>query len=1722
MNAPRVHAINPELAMENLQPSFFKQLRALLWKDIWVTRLKRSLIASILEVAIPFGLIGLLVFLRSLSEGGARNRPSFTWRPQETFNSSLLRAFPTRYRASKDPRRIVYAPQNGLTADIMVEAFGDVTAVEGVDDAKSLNEYIMKGQVLFSVEFTRTEPKNLAYEVRINQTLAYYETSRLFPHLPQRGPRAPDKNILPAIMESIMTVYAEKHNVSKPAVYLSRFPFPSWLDDKSFTSLSSFIPVLYVYGYTMFVIRYIRRIVQEKQSRIKEHLRMMGLSDWVYWTNTFLNGFLTMALVSIMAVLAFKIPVRMDQAVLTRSDPTLILSVFLLHAVGATLYLMFLTVLFQSPVIGTLVGTLCWFLSLSISTSFLDPINQNRYQSLSRSAKLLTTLFLPNSGLYWCFKLISFRESQGVGAHWASIYSPAVPGDNIVLGSVMTDLLLGCLLYSLLIFYLDNVWPWQLGIPRHPLFLFQAFLLFQRSYWVARKNSCTGLSDIQDQTSANELFEEYSSSSGQPAVVLRSVSKYFGSKQVLKDVSLRMYNDEISVLLGHNGAGKTTTMNILTGLFPPSSGQLFINGFNVRTHTRQARKNVGLCPQHNVLFDELTVREHLVFFGKLKGAPEHLVNEEAEELVCKFELTPKMDTLSKNLSGGMKRKLSMANAMVGGSSVIILDEPTAGMDPQARRMVWTVLQELRKGRTILLTTHYMEEADVLGDRITFLTAGAIMCSGSPMFLKKKFETGYKMRIAKASPDVDVDAAMEVVQRFVGGTASVEADMTYEYVVNLGFPTVDRMVDLFKFFEENKADLGVVSLGVAVTTMEDVFLKVGELGASVDGNAIVGSDQSPEGKGDGPQSNGHAKTPAADRQFPTYERVSGARLHANHFVGLLMKRHDAAKRQWWLPVFMVVLPILTTILFCIVDSRLVTAVGGSGASAVTYDLYKLFGPTESFLVPRSSSALMNATWNKLQEQTSVQIFAENTTDDDIQAYLLQLAHRDLNDYKLKHLVGATYINESALNIWYSGEPYHVQMCALTSAYSAILGGQVRVTYQPIPWGSESFPKEKLMSTDTVPRLFCAALMSLSLAFITSSFIIFPVQENVSKAKLMQLMTGVNRLIYFLSSILYDIQLHIACCLLVLSTLLLGNPDGVYTHYTDTPWAILILLVLFGFATIPLAYLVSHWPKKPSTGFSMMVFLGILVGMIGVLVVTMLQFLGRIPGNPLGIDNEALRISTGFLHFLPHFAVIWGFSNIHYNGALNKTCESIHRDVLTTDLICGAQRMSAEATPFIGRCCSEFTENNVSAFRYDRPSAFSMDDAGAGWEMICLVITGSVLFALNLIIEMNLQRYFYKVRDAFCRKRKKDKIGDSAESIPAASFPLVSEDEDVLREKELVEEMVTGSLPNDGLAMTAYRLSKFYGNFHAVKDVSFRVKEKECFGLLGVNGAGKTTTFRMLCGDLLMSAGDAFISDCSLRENRDKFQTEIGYCPQFDAIIDTMSAREMFRLFGILRGVPLSRVNEVTEFLIQVTDLSQHADKMCGSYSGGNKRKLSIGLAILGGPKVIFLDEPTAGVDPEARRKIWNALTKVQRELGSAIVLTSHSMEECEALCDRLCIMVNGGFRCIGSTQRLKSKYGEGFTVFLKLRADRSPEEKTENSAKVCDAMDELFPNENHLISSHQALLHFHITDPSISWSALFAAIAELNSRFAFEDSIVSDTTLEQIFLNFAKTQFILDE
>lgn len=299
-------------------------------------------------------------------------------------------------------------------------------------------------------------------------------------------------------------------------------------------------------------------------------------------------------------------------------------------------------------------------------------------------------------------------------------------------------------------------------------------------------------------------------------IELEHLSKAYGAVSALTDVSLTVPSGSVLALLGHNGAGKTTAVQILSTLIPRTGGRATVAGYDVVTHADQVRDRIGVTGQSASLDNVITGRQNLTLFGRLRGLRRREARRRADELIAEFELDHAADRPVSTYSGGMRRRLDIAAALVVTPEVLFLDEPTTGLDPRSRRQVWELVSTLAaQGVTVLLTTQYLEEADVLSDSIVILNSGRMVAHGTADELKQQAGATYCQitlvraadipRLAAALADIDdVDADEE------SNTVSVRA--------RDGVATLAEVVR-----RTDRLGVELVDISLRKPTLDEVFL-----------------------------------------------------------------------------------------------------------------------------------------------------------------------------------------------------------------------------------------------------------------------------------------------------------------------------------------------------------------------------------------------------------------------------------------------------------------------------------------------------------------------------------------------------------------------------------------------------------------------------------------------------------------------------------------------------------------------------------------------------------------------------------------------------------------------------------------------------------------------------------------------------------------------------------
>ncbi|XP_072014244.1 LOW QUALITY PROTEIN: phospholipid-transporting ATPase ABCA3-like [Amphiura filiformis] len=1772
-----------------------RQFKLLLWKN-FVLQFRRP-IGTTFEVLLPFFCACLLLVARVLID--VDNKCYTTFTPGFVDETASFDDFDPEVIQScivnqTDCPGLTYFPQNNFTRALIQVAASQIPI--GVSDtvfasedemaktaSENQNEYYGASGCVpptRGCQLLNLSP-NISYSIRLPHDLSErdsWETARVYPEFQAPGPelytfyKARFLGIQHAVDTSIALMQVAKsigwddwEDVGEsPAalqafsleVSLQQLPFPAYTLDIFLLTLDFLLPFLLTLAFIYTAGTITRELCLEKELRLKESMKMMGLSNWVHWLAWFVKNFLFLCITTILIVILCKVG-----RIFQYTDGFLLFIFFMLWMISTIAWCFAVSVFFSRARLGFIFGLTLWYLNY-LPVQFLP------YSETSSSTKTAASL-LHNTCFGIGVQLLSRFESMEVGLQWHNVGKSPSVDDVFTMSTVFGMFICDTIIYFIITWYVEAVFPGSFGIAK------PFYFPFTRTYWCGAKytgdvtpdgsqwNARSNSNDRQpvdpNKISMNmdPANHEREPSDLQVGIDIQRLTKVYksavGHKLAVDDLSLKMYKGQITSLLGHNGAGKTTTMSILTGLFPPTGGAASVNGYSILNDMEKVRQSLGICPQHNVLWDRLTVKEHLMFFIRLKGKSGEEAKQEVTAMIEDLQLVDKTNDQSSKLSGGMKRKLSCAIALVGGSEIVILDEPTSGMDPYARRATWDLLLKYKAGKTMVLTTHFMDEADLLGDRIAIMANGQLLCSGSSLFLKNRFGEGYHLTLVK-NPKCDVSMVTDLIKKYVPN-AELENTAAAEVDYILPRESTPSFKPLFTEMEGNRDTLGVDSFGVSITTLEEVFMKAGELAESKEqeaANGMASANDAKRGSRDDLVINDdmEASRRAQGSEIHPDQLIGGIQLKLYQFWAVFLKRFLCTLvdkklliTQFGLPLLFVLLGLIflkTTTSYPDDPERILTlanlsSVSENGLKAFHADLRTssgddIFEYLQSHLdiydmesTDISSPVLNLNTSNEGdlilgQPKTSDSQCCEYTNivlndecadslyndglgsdvcdevetfgyyncydclinDGDncpmganaswlsdpltyFQSYLLNesnpttffeehVAAFTLSDGEPLVITPMIIIPRTEVRAWYSNEAFHTSAEVLNALGNILLQYLTNDSYT-ITTSNHPLPNSATTQSENAgadPDVFTLALLVLfGLAFLCASFIPFVVAEKECKAKHLQMVSGLDPLTYWLANFAWDMVNYLVIYIILIILFAAFNLDAFAKENLGTT---AILLILFGWAAIPFVYLLSTMFKTPVTAYAIVTTVLSILGMGTLITVFVLEIIGD-------YDEES-KICDYVFSLLPTHCLSRSLMVMSSNDATREFCT----DSNVNEMICNYANIT-------------YFENNLA-----------WDSPGIGKYCLYLGLEGFIYFLLTVLIEVN---FFIP---SFSKATLKQHDGRQ-------------EDEDVAQERKKIETLI----PTQGeYAVILKNLSKIYRGkpTPAVDQLCLAIPKGECFGLLGVNGAGKTTTFNMLTGDQAISAGTAYMEGFDIQKDRRKVQQRIGYCPQFDALVEKLTGREMLQLFARLRGIPRNEMERIVKATITHLNLDKWADKLCGTYSGGNKRKLNTAAALVGDPPIVFLDEPTSGMDPKARRHLWDALTSVMKG-GRSIVLTSHSMEECEALCTRLAIMVNGQFKCLGSTQHLKSMYGKGYTMIIKTTdfADIEP---------IKQFVMNLFEGAE-LMEQHQGMLHYQVSNESLSWSYIFGTLEDNRETLKITDYSVSQTSLEQVFINFAKHQ-----
>ncbi|XP_065093711.1 phospholipid-transporting ATPase ABCA1-like [Ochlerotatus camptorhynchus] len=1612
----------------------------LLWKNFLIH--KRHRWRTCFEIGLPILVFSVVLLLPSHPQ---------TSGPQRYPSLSVDGLSDNGARIPNSLKRLAYTPNNGVFEEIVGKACSalGIPTCDGFNSSLEMQRALVNASYLCGIDFgdnsksisklsnATTFKLRFPAELRFpsqgqplndwntNNLATTFSVSNIAPLIADGGPPSYWEEqflaVQTAVSRALIGKLAPEANLP-PSMNIQRLPYPTTVDDDLFAILPIVLPLWLRLVFFYFFINTVKYIAMEKERQLKESMKLMGLPGWIQWA----AWYVVLLLLTLIPITAITVMLRVS--VFPYSNCFLVWAFLTLYCSAVICFCFLVSVFFNKASMAVTLASLLW-----IASFIALPENAPLWGKIVHS-------LLTNPAMGFGMDDIIRLEMARVGLTWKTLFTTTELNNSYTLSVSIAMLLSNIVLYLILTIYLEQIMPGKFGVAK------PWYFPLTRDFWGAGYSKEND--ELLEPMERSSYFEEEPQTSG-AGVQIRNLRKVYGADKVaVGGLNLNLYEGQITVLLGHNGAGKTTTMSMLTGMFSPSSGTALINGYDIRRSMDDARTSMGFCPQHNILFDELTVHEHLEFAARLKGVAPDQARPEVDRYINRLGLMEKARTESSTLSGGMKRKLSVGMAMCGSPKVVLLDEPSTGVDPTARHALWDFLLEEKQNKTILLSTHYMNEADVLGDRIAILADGKLTASGSPFFLKNAFGVGYRLVCVKGRKYSET-CLLELLRKHIPSVA-IDSESSSEVQLLLAKKYIQSFEPMLKQLESNMESCGIMSYGVSFTTLEEVFMKAGtdsHLRQSDDGNLLAEDVVQLE-----------ARTATEPHSLLIGSNVLQSDV-ISQIKAQVLKKFLCTKRSWMQFCWQTfIVPIVIMILFAFpIQLKTDDSLPPLELSLDTY---------------RSSLSVLERFHNLSTVEFEYKRLFRNgqqldIIDGDIESYILNKFNQSILEYNSRMLVGASFSNDSYTG-WFNAKDFHSAPLALNLIFNSILhtvcpSCSITPINHPLPRAAKH-NGDPSVNGDYLKFLNIVLAIVLIMAYVPSSYVNFYIRERTTRVKLLQVVSGLKTELYWFVNFMWDLVVFKLSCLVILVMLFGYQVDG-WSNPQQLA-TLLFIFFIFAFATLAMIYLFSFWISNPASGDSrVLLILGI--GAIGLLILRLLL-------DNIGFNKLADLIGYGFM-FIPTISLFLTLEKFNDYVNFEAKCKTIcdENPSCTMDQLCKQQP----------QCCSDL---------------FNFSSNGMLKELSFMIATGTICFLLVWSIEHKL---FYRLWS------KINPTKDFRYAVPQQHM-----DSDVLLEKSRVSQMTDSDIGTHSLVMR--NLTKNFGPVSAVKWLSLGTHHSECFGLLGVNGAGKTTAFRMMTGDETISFGDVWINGVSVKSNISGVYQHVGYCPQFDGLLDELTGMETLRIFAMLRGIAGSEIGAVVQSLAEELGLTKYLNKPVRAYSGGTKRKLSTALALIGSPSVIFLDEPTSGMDPGAKRQLWNMINRL-RDAGRTIILTTHSMDECEALCTRLAIMVGGEFKCLGSTQHLKNKFSGGFLLHIKMVQGPGKDELLLRSAAVKAFVADRF-RDAVLKEDLQNSLSYHIPRSDLTWSAMFGIMEASKELLGIEEYSLGQTTLEQVFLVFANS------
>ncbi|XP_016956493.1 ATP-binding cassette sub-family A member 17 isoform X2 [Drosophila biarmipes] len=1364
-----------------------------------------------------------------------------------------------------------------------------------------------------------------------------------------------------SVTEAFLDLISRK---TLPAIHLRRFPLTARKQDPLMYVLDFGMPILIIIGF-LFPTQIFIWVVSEKQSQVRQFLINMNIGNLIHFLSWYLKGLIYMMISSVIIVVLLKIRWNDDNGVLTQTPWYVLIVVLFCYNCASLAFALMVGSFFRNALNAVRVLTILWLVTyLPIVVLWNNP------EGYVQAVRYISYV-LPNVVITLVFESLIQRESV-VHVSWEDHdYKINYFQGSITVASSSWVFMVNALVYFGIGLYVDG-WRASDGSGKKMKkpatnTSVQDDPYRDRADSFAQQGQAIGVNSTK--------IYEVEPSHRRFKLKIKKLCKRFraNDRPALNLFSWNVYENEVTVLMGHNGCGKTTLLKILAGLLEPTRGTVMISTYNIQTERKAASMELGIAFGSEMLLDGFSVIDYLRFICRVKGLHNSIeIDGQANYFLNILQIGDLKAKRIRTLSDRDLSLVSICSAFVGNSPIVLIDDIHSDLDKRTQMMVWNLINEEKSKRTIILVSNSPPLAENIADRMAIMSNGELKCTGTKPFLKNMYGHGYRLTCVKGN-NCNMEELYILMNSYIPNM-SVERHIGYK----ITFVLENRYEDLFPILiedlENNMQRLGVVSFRIRDTSMEEIFLRFG-----CEENDQSGGFQSPE----------NAQV-LMEEYYMTLaeanEKVvrTGWKLFFLQGRAIFYKRWMAAYRHWIIFIFEVFTQVFIVVIsFC------------------------------TLIVYGKNFQLEPLTFNLSQLTTVdafVELFSEEVDVKEMHAYYTELlywydAHLTMltknhrNDYALltqsdftsrvngAQIFGATF-DKDIVTAWFNNVPLHTAPYALNVVHNAVARklideeATIDVTLQPLPFQTSinMFPP----CNHTFGN-FLAFTSSMVLSFIWPAFVVYLIGERGSSMRKQQLLAGARACSYWVFTFLFDVFFLLVYSVCTVSTVAIYmNPY----HDGELYVILLITLMLGGIWVTLLVYLISGLCKNPFYGF---------LWLCGI---NYLGFIFFSVQFRRGTDNIGLELGF-FTMYMVCVTIVKAFA-------------IFERKVICKDPIVNFTSVEVFKCKSDPNCCIEVD--------YTTPGG------GISEEV-------AILFALIIAVAILvfISEYYYIVGFGRCRKASKTAV--QRDRNKDSVFPgHMSQDSAVIAEKCRASHLTEEERKH--YAAVGVGIVTMNRRVRVLNDLDFSVAKSECLSISGANNSGKSTLVKLVASEAKLKSGQIWIKGHSMHLNRVQCYRRVGYCPQRDNLPAEYTPRDLLYIHALTRGHRHRMARELSESLLRMLGLTPCWNRSVRLCTSGQIRRLYFGYAILGSPDFICVDGVPAGLDPTGKQIVL-MMTATLQTMGCSFLYTTLTGLDSERLCQRTPLLLEGQLWTMDSVNAQDENYKSGYQLEVRFKRKVNP-------------------------------------------------------------------------------------